>query len=125
MSAAQTGRTHDLHPSASKKPKNPLTRGRRPHVTHSCHSPTAIYGISGARTGSSYSGRLQRGRVQSLDNLAMPQCSDILRRPRGHHANIAASAPLVFYDELFAETQLPPIEARSDMACPPITSGSV
>src|SRR5215510_5862377 len=37
MSAAQTGRTHDLHPTASKKPKNPLTRGRRPHMTQLGH----------------------------------------------------------------------------------------
>src|SRR5262245_48234117 len=33
MSAAKTDQTHDLHPTASKKPKNPLTRGRRPHMT--------------------------------------------------------------------------------------------
>src|SRR5689334_8269386 len=33
MSTAQTGRAHDLHPTASRKPKNPLTRGRRPHMT--------------------------------------------------------------------------------------------
>src|SRR6516164_4767766 len=33
MSTAQTGRTHDLHPTASRKPKNPLTCGCRPHMT--------------------------------------------------------------------------------------------
>ena len=37
MSTAQTGRTHDLHPTASRKPKNPLTRGCRPHMTRSGH----------------------------------------------------------------------------------------
>ena len=37
MSTAQTGRTHDLHPTASRKPKNPLTRGCRPHMTHKRH----------------------------------------------------------------------------------------
>ena len=37
MSTAQTGRTHDLHPTASRKPKNPLTRGCRPHMTHNGH----------------------------------------------------------------------------------------
>src|SRR5262249_23481971 len=41
MSTAQTGRTHDLHPTASKKPKNPLTRGCRPHMTQSGHGRRA------------------------------------------------------------------------------------
>ena len=37
--AAQTGRTHDLHPTASRTSEFSLQRGRRPHMTRSATSP--------------------------------------------------------------------------------------
>src|SRR5262245_35474870 len=39
MSTAQTGRTHDLHPTASKKPKKSLDPWAPPHMTQMRHRP--------------------------------------------------------------------------------------
>ncbi len=72
MSAARIGRTHDLHPTASRKPKEPLTRGRRPHMTMSDIGPHLKLP--------------QRNRLQPLSKHSLEPLRYGLPKPRGGHA---------------------------------------
>ena len=77
LSAAPTGRTHDLHPTASRKPKNPLTRGRRPHMTHCRLSDVAmlILGVSPQLTHAHHLLRsydaVKASKIQNIEQVAI------------------------------------------------------